>query len=121
MPLARHPKDIESYELKEDEVKMSRARYDSISGEFLGIEYCIALITVRNDLQEQFFDYGYNKENLKVLYYTRKLKMPNSFKTTIFGQHRMQYEGGTFAKQKHSDIYFYLPSTVYKNEKINKS
>ena len=86
----------------------------------MGIENCLALITIRNDPQEQFFNYGYNKENDKVLYSTRKLKIPNSVKTTIFGQHRMQYEGGVFDGEKHSNIYFYLPSTVDRNEKINK-
>ena len=120
MPLAHQPKDIKSNELKDDEVKISRTCYDPFSGEFLGIEHCIALITVRNDPQEQFFDYGYNKENVKVLHSTRKLKISNSFKTTIFGQHRMQYEGGAFDEQKYFDIYFYLPSTVDRNEKINK-
>ena len=49
--------------------------------------------------------------------------MPNSFKMTIFGQHRMhrmQDEGGAFNTQDFSQIYFYLPSTVDRNEKINK-
>ena len=32
----------------------------------------------------------------------------------------MQYEGGAFDEQKYSDIYFYLPSTVDRNEKRNK-
>ena len=113
-------KYIESYESKNNEVKILRARHDPISGEFLGTENCLALITVRNDPQEQFFDYGYKKENDKVLYSTRKLKIPNSFKTTIFGQHRMQYEGGVFDGEKDSNIYFYLPSTVVRNEKISK-
>ena len=120
MPLAQQPKEIESYQLKDNEVKILRPRYDPISGEFLGIEYCVALVTVRNDPEEQFFDYGYHKENSKVLYSTRKLKVPNSFKTTIFGQHRMQYEGGAFDEQKFSKLFFYLPSTVDRNEKINK-
>ena len=47
MPLAMQPKDIGSYQLKDDEVKILRARYDPISGEFLGIEYCIGFITVK--------------------------------------------------------------------------
>ena len=68
MPLAQQPKDIESYQLKDDEVKILRARYNPISGEFLGIEYCVGLITVRNDADEQCFDYGYNKDNWKLLY-----------------------------------------------------
>ena len=86
----------------------------------MGIKHYITLITVRNDLQEQFFDYGYNKQNAKVLYSKRKLKIPDSFKTTSFGQYRLQHEGGAFDEQKCSDIYFYLPSTVDRNEKINK-
>ena len=105
MPLAQQPKDIESYELKDDEVKILRPRYDPITGEFLGIEYCVALITVRNDPQEQFFDYGYNKENLKVLYSTQKLKFLNSFKTAMFAQHKMQHEGGVFDGEKCSNIF----------------
>ena len=120
MPLAHQPADIESYVLKENEVKILRSRYNPVSGNFFGIEYCVGMITVRNDPQEQFFDYGYNKDNAKVLYCTQKLKIPNSFKTTIFGQHRMQYEGGAFDGQDFSQIYFYLPSTVDRNEKINK-
>ena len=46
--------------------------------------------------------------------------LPNSFKMTIFIQHRMQYEGRAFNTQDFSQIYFYLPSTVDRNEKINK-
>ena len=54
MPLAMQPKDIESYQLKDDEVKILRAGYDLASGKFLGIEFCVGLITVRNDADEQF-------------------------------------------------------------------
>ena len=68
MPLAQQPKDIESYQLKDDEVKILRAQYDPISGEFLGIEYFVGLIIVKNDADEQCFDYGYNKDNWKLLY-----------------------------------------------------
>ena len=92
-----------------------RAKYDPISGEFLGIKYCIGLITVKNDLDEQFFDYGYNKDNSNLLYSTKKLKIASSFKATVFGVHKMQYEGSAF-----SQIFFYLPSTVDRSEKFNK-
>ena len=63
MPLAHQPKDIENYELKDDEVKILRSRCDPVSGEFLGIEYCIGVTTVRNDPEEQFFDHRYTKDN----------------------------------------------------------
>ena len=83
MPLAHQPADIKSYVLKENKIKILRSRYNPVSGDFSGFEYCVGMITVRNDPQKQFFDYGYNKDNAKVLYCTQKLKIPNSFKTTI--------------------------------------
>ena len=85
MPLSLQPKNIENYELKEDEVKIVQPRYDPVSGELLGIEYCVALVTVRDDPEEQFFDYSYNKDNTKVLFSTKKVKIPSSFKSTVFG------------------------------------
>ena len=120
MPLAHQPKDIESYDLKDDEVKILRSRYDPVSGEFLGIEYCIAVITVRNDPEEQFLDYGYKKDNLKTLYSIRKVKIPSSFKSTVFAIHENKYEGGAFSDELSSRIFFYLPCTVDRNEKIMK-
>ena len=120
MPVAHQPKDIESYVLNNGEVKILRSRYDPVSGEFLGIEYCIAVITVRNDPEEQFFDYGYSKDNSKTLYSTRKVKIPSSFKSTVFGIYKNKYEGGAFSDELSSRIFFYLPSTVDRNEKIMK-
>ena len=32
----------------------------------------------------------------------------------------MQYESGAFDGEKYSNLFFYLPSTVDRNEKINK-
>ena len=117
MPLAHQLKDIESYVLNDDEVKNLRSRYDPVSGEFLGIEYCIAVITVRNDPEEQFFDCRYSKDNSKTLYSTRKVKIPSSFKSGIY---KNKYEGGAFSDELSSKIFFYLPSTVDRNEKIMK-
>ena len=118
MPLAHQPKDIESYDCEEDKVKIIRTKYDPTTGKFLGIENCAASITVKNALQ--FFDYGYVKSNSKLLYSTRKNKIPSSFKATSFGIHKNQYEGGAFIEQDFSKIFFYLPSTVDRCEEINK-
>ena len=120
MPLEHQPKDIESYKLKNDEVKILRSKYDPVSGEFLGIEYWIGVITVRNDPEEQFFDYGYTKDNSKILYSTKKVKILSSFKSTVFGIYKNKYEGGAFSNELSSRIFFYLPSTVDRNEKIMK-
>ena len=66
--LLHQPKNIDDYVLKENEVEILRPRYYLSTGEFLGLENCIAFLTVCNDQQEQLFDYGYTKENSKILY-----------------------------------------------------
>ena len=54
MPLAEPPKDIESYECEDDEVKILRVLYDKETGKFWGIEQYVAQITVRDDEYEEF-------------------------------------------------------------------
>ena len=121
MALAEQPKDIESYECNDNEVKFLRSLYDKKNGKFLGIEQCIGQITVRDDSDEQFFDYGYDGESETTrLYCQTKHKIPNSFKSTCFGFVKNQFDCGVFAENQYSDIFFYLPSTVDRCEKINK-
>ena len=121
MLLAEQPKDVESSECNDNEVKILRASYDKETGKFLGIEQCIAQITVLDDNDEQFFDYGFDGESETTrLYCQTKHKIPNSFKSTCFGFVKNQFEFGTFAEKQLSDIFFYLPSTVDWCETINK-
>ena len=119
-PLLNQPQNIEEYVPKEDEVKILRPKYDIKTGTVLGIESCLSYLTVRNDLPEQIFDYGNSKENCKILYSTHKMKIPNSFSTTIFGRHGIQYESGAFGETDSSNIFFFLPSTVDRIGKISK-
>ena len=67
VPLLNQPEKLDEYELKENEVKILRAKYDTTTAQFLGLENCLAYVTVRGDFQEQFFDYGYSKDNSKIL------------------------------------------------------
>ena len=97
-----------------------RPLYDGDSGKFLGLEYCIALITVRDDPDEQFFDNGYLKSESKNLCCTVKNKIPSSFKATCFGFLKNQFEGEVLIEQDRSEVFFYLPSTVDRCEEINK-
>ena len=97
-----------------------RPKNDAKTGIFLGIEYCIAYLTVRNDLYEQFFDYGYSKENSKILYSTHKMKILSSFSTTLFSRHRIQYESGAFGETDISNVFFFFSSTVDRLGEINK-
>ena len=74
------PEDLKNYIPKENGAKIVRPKYDVASGQFLGLV----------DERECFLDYGYSKENSKILYSTHKMKIPNSFRATIFNRHRIQ-------------------------------
>ena len=66
-PLLNQPENIDEYSPEKDEAKILRPKHKSTMGAFLGLEYCVACLTVRNDPQEQSFDYGYSKDNNKIL------------------------------------------------------
>ena len=61
------PEDSKNYTPKENEAKIVRPKYDVVSGQFLVLVETLAYLTVRGDERECFFDYGYTKENSKVL------------------------------------------------------
>ena len=54
-PLLNQPEKLEEYMPQENEVKILRSMYDTITGQFLGLENRLAYLTVRCDFQEQFF------------------------------------------------------------------
>ena len=58
MPLFNQPEYLEQYVPKDNEVKLLRPKYNTTTGNFLGLENCLAYLTVRGDFHEQFFDYG---------------------------------------------------------------
>ena len=113
MPLAQQPDDVDGYDCKPNEVKILRTLYDLQTGKFLGVKQCVALITVRDDDNEQFFDYGYHEKNDSIrLYSAQKTKIPSSFRSTCFSFLKNQYETGALDEKDFSDVFFYLPSTV---------
>ena len=116
------PEDLQNYECLPNEAKIYRPKYDNVTGEFLGLYKTIGYLTVRGDNQECFFDYGYSKDNSKVLYSHHShhnMKIPNSFSGTMFNRHRIQYESGTLDTD-FSKVYFFLPSIMDRIEKINR-
>lgn len=120
LPAAIQPKDIDDYEFKENEVKILQALYNRDTCEFLGLKYLVGIITIRDDEDEMFFDYGNHKNSPSKLFCSKKSKIPNCFSTSIFNRERKQYEAGVMNEQDFSKIYFYLPLTVDRCEKVNK-
>ena len=48
------------------------------------------------------------------------MKIPNSFSTTIFNRHRIQYESGAYFETDFSNVFPLLPCTVDRVEEINQ-
>ena len=72
------PEDLKTYVCQPSETKIYKPKYDTATGEFLGLCETLAYLTVRGDNFECFFDYGYSKENSKILYSHHKMGIPNS-------------------------------------------
>ena len=120
VPVLNPPEDLENYVPKSNEAKLIRPKYDPASGEFLGLVQTLAYLTIRGENQECFFDYGYSKENSKVLYSTHRMKIPNRFSSTIFNRHRIQFKTEALSETEFSKVFFFLPSTTDRVEEINR-
>ena len=64
-------------------------------------------------------DYGYCKENSKVLNPYCKNKIPSSFSRTFFNGQKLQFEPVTL-QTTYSNLYYFLPFTTERSEKINR-
>ena len=64
------PEDFENYELGEREVKMFHPRYDAITSKLKSLSETLGYIMVCGDTDEHFLDYGFSKQNSKILHST---------------------------------------------------
>ena len=119
-PMPNPPEDLKNCLPKENEAKIVRRKRGVVSVQFLGLVETLVYLTVRGDKRECFFDYGYSKDNSKVLYSTHKAKIPNSFSATISNRHRIQYEARTLSDRDFSKIFFFSPSARDRIEDISK-
>ena len=62
VPLLNPPEDLKNYQLKSDEVKFIKPKYDPVSGLFLGLIKSLDYLTVRSDEQEHFLTMGLIKK-----------------------------------------------------------
>ena len=72
---------------------------------------------VRSDEDELFLCYGYNKEKSMVLFSSCKQALPHIFQGTSCKKHNHMLLSGNDDSLK---LFFYLPSTTDRKEKINK-
>ena len=100
---------------------MIRPKFDVTFGQFLDLVETLGYRPVRGDMAETFFDYGYSKNNSKVLYSIQNMKIPSSFSGTMFRKHNMQHESGALSDTDFSQIYFFLPATTDRLEDVNQN
>ena len=112
--------DFDNHMLQPNEAELIRPKYVVVSGQFFSLVETLGYLTVRGDVHESFFDYGYSKKNSKVSLSTQKMKIPNSFSGTMFGQYKMKYEAWAILDSDFSWIYFSLPATTDRIEEVNQ-
>ena len=65
-PFLNPPEDLSNFEVKDNEAKIVRPKYDTVSDQFLDLVETLGYLTVRGDTVECFFDYGYfNRINFR--------------------------------------------------------
>ena len=113
--------NIDSCICKENEINFYRPKYNISNGEFLGLYETIEFIVVRGDRDKIFFNYGFDKENPKVLYSYYKRSIPNSFSGTLFNRRKEMIESGVLESQSgHSELFYFLSSITDCSEEVNK-
>ena len=55
------PENLKEYQLKENEAIINHPRYDTVTGQFLGLYETLGYLMVRGDSDECFLDYRCSK------------------------------------------------------------
>ena len=79
----------------------------------------LAYIMVGGDNDEMFLSYGYDEDNSNILDLTFKQILPNIFQDTSFKKYDPMLLNER-SVQEYSTLFFYLPSTTDRKEKINQ-
>ena len=116
---ASPPDNIADYAFKDREVKLYRPKYDLVTGNFKGLYETLGYIVVRGDPDACSLDYGFSKENSKVLCSYQKGINPSDFRGTFFNSFKFRHESNALLLYI-SVVYFFLPSTTDRIEKINR-
>ena len=79
--------NLDTYACKSNEVIIYCPVYNKSTGLYGGLTKKLGYITLRGDLNERFFSYGYQKEKSSLFYSSMKSELPNVFCCTSFKKH----------------------------------
>ena len=120
MPAANADPSInfDTYECKSNEVIIYCPVYNKSTGLYGGLTKKLGYITLRGDLNERFFSYGYQKEKSSLFYSSMKTELPNVFCCTSFKKHLSFLVDQNQNGEKSSLLFFFLPSTLDRKEEF---
>ena len=119
IPALNSLQDIDSYQCKQNEVKIAAPLYDLSNGKFIGLDLRPNYIVLRGDPDGMIFRYDFNPETSKVLFSSSKERRPTAFTCTTFRKHYEKIVDERYTR-KSSNVFFYLPSTTDRKESINQ-
>ena len=119
IPALNCPRDIDTYVCEKNEVELFMPLYDTANGNFCGIRKWLAFIMVRGDDDKIFFSCGYDEDKSSVLFSSHKQALPSIFQGTSFKKHNSMLLNER-STEDFSKLFFYLPSTTDRKEKINR-
>ena len=92
--------------------------YNKSTGLYGGLTKKLGYSTLRGDLNERFFSYGYQKEKSSFFYSSMKTELPNVFCCTSFKKHLSFLVDQNQNGEKSSQLFFFLPSTLDRKEEF---
>ena len=122
LPMANPPPGInlDKHDSKDNEVLIYTPPYNTEIGLYRGLTKKLGIITLRGDLNESFYSYGFDKKNSKVLFCTVRQLLPNIFQCTAFKKHLIFLMSQNQEHLKFSKMFMFLPSTLDQKEKTQQ-
>ena len=79
--------NLDTYVCKDNKFIVDCPVYNKSTGVYCGLTKKLGYITLRWDLNERFFSYGYQKEKSSLFFSSLKTEFPNVFSCTSFKKH----------------------------------
>ena len=107
--------NLDTYVCKDNEVIVYCPVYNKSTGLYGGLTKKLGYITLRGDLNERFFSYGYQKEKSSLFFSSMKTELPNVFSCTSFKKHLPFLINQNQDVEKFSSLFFiFLPLWIGK-------
>ena len=110
--------NLDNHDFKDNEALLFIPSYNTETGLYQSLKKKLGYRTLKGDVNERFFSYGYNKVSSKVLLCTVKQPIPNISHCTAFKKHMSYLLDENQKKSNMSHMFLFLPSTLDRKEDI---